>query len=284
MTWLLIDGNNLAWRSHYTLGQMTYKDRPVGVLYGVLRDINFLQKHLRTDHVAVCFDHGINKRLELYPQYRKHRASKTALEKKGRKEVGEQILTLRTEILPYLGLKNVLFQDGYEADDVIASVCENHEDLVIVSNDHDLYQLLRDGVEIWNYKRWYSEDDFKREYGIDPNLWPYIKAISGCVSDNVKGIKGVGDITALKHVKGLLSPNCQATKNIIGAKGLALRDKNFRVVKLPFPGCGPFHLIEDKIDSKCWDDVCSEFGFETLLGAANPRARGRTLDVYRSKT
>ena len=106
MTWLLIDGNNLAWRSHYILGQMTHKGRSLGVLYGVLRDINFLQKHLRTDHVAVCFDHGTNKRLELYPQYRKHRAPKTALEKKGRKQVGEQILALRTQILPNLRLKN----------------------------------------------------------------------------------------------------------------------------------------------------------------------------------
>ncbi len=284
MTWLLIDGNNLAWRSHYTLGQMTHKKRPVGVLYGVLRDIVFLQKHLHTEHTVVCFDHGKNKRLDIYPQYRKHRKPKTPEEKKARKSVGEQLLTLKTEILPRLGLKNVLFQEGYEADDVIASVCQNHENIIIASNDKDLYQLLREDVMIWNYKQWVTEDHFKNEYNVDPSLWPYVKSIAGCVSDNVKGIRGVGEITALKHLKGTLSTNCQTFKNITSLKGIALRDKNWELVRLPFSGCGTFNLIEDEIDTEQWDDVCKEFDFETLLGAATPRLRGRTLELHRSKT
>ncbi len=284
MTWLLIDGNNLAWRSHYTLGQMTHKKRSVGVLYGVLRDIVFLQKHLHTDHTAICFDHGKNKRLEIYPQYRKHRKPKTPEEKKARKSVGDQLLTLKTDILPRLGLKNVLFQEGYEADDVIASVCQNHENLIIASNDKDLYQLLREDVMVWNYKHLISKDHFKREYTINPGNWPTIKAITGCVSDNVKGIRGVGEITALKYLLVQLSPNSKTFKNIESPEGLKLRAKNLTLVKLPFPGCGPFNLVEDEIDLEQWNDVCKEYGFESLMGAVTPRERGRVLELSRSKT
>ncbi len=284
MTWLLIDGNNVAWKSHYTLGQMTHKKRPVGVLYGVLRDIVFLQKHLHTEHTVVCFDHGKNKRLDIYPQYRKHRKPKTPEEKKARKSVGEQLLALKTEILPRLGLKNVLFKEGYEADDVIASVCQNHENLIIASNDKDLYQLLREDVMIWNHKHWITKDHFINEYNVDPLLWPYVKAIAGCISDNVKGIRGVGEITALKHIKGSLGANTQTFKNITSLQGVALRDKNWELVRLPFSGCGSFRLIKDEIDTEQWDSICKEFGFESLMGAATPRERGRVLELSRSKT
>ncbi len=283
MTWLLIDGNNLAWRSHYTLGQMTHKKQSVGVLYGVLRDIVFLKKHLRTDHVAVCFDHGINKRSELYPQYRRHRKPKTSEEKKARVAVGEQLLDLKAEILPRLGLKNVLFYEGYEADDVIASLCQNHENLIIASNDKDLYQLLREDVMIWNYKQWITEDHFRNEYNVDPSLWPYVKAIAGCVSDNVKGIRGIGEITALKYVKGSLGANTQTFKAIMSSGGQSAIDRNLKLVKLPFSGCGRFRLVEEEIDSEQWDDVCGKYGFESLIGAAAPRARGHTLELHRGR-
>ncbi len=283
MTWLLIDGNNLAWRSHYTLGEMRYGKEQVGVIYGVLRDIVFLQKNLHVDHVAVCFDHGKNKRLEIYPQYRKHRKPKTPAEKKARAAVGDQLLALRTEILPRLGLKNVLFQEGYEADDVIASVCQNHENIIIASNDKDLYQLLREDVMVWNYKHWVTEDHFRNEYNVDPSLWPYVKAIAGCVSDNVKGIRGVGEITALKHVKGSLGANTQTFKAIMSFGGQSAIDKNLKLVKLPFPGCDSFNLIKDEINSLAWDNVCDEYGFESLIGAAAPRARGHTLELHQGR-
>ena len=119
----------------------------------------------------------------------------------------DQFKQLRKRILPRIGFNNNHLQTGYEADDLIAKyVKDNAEELVIASADNDLLQLLyfADFLNLSKNKLITSKSFFS-EYGILPAQWGMVKQIAGCSSDNVKGIQGVGEITAIKYLKGELS-------------------------------------------------------------------------------
>ncbi len=256
--WLLIDVPNLSWRAHYSTGQMSYNDKPTGVIYGVLRELRQLEQRFGSHRPVFCFDLGRPKRCELYPDYKANRV----LDEK-RKQVRRQTQLLRTEILPAVGYKNLLAADGYEADDLIAECCLNHLHLlkhskVIVSGDKDLYQLL--GITTVQYhpvsKKLYTVGLFREEYGIRPEQWPLVKAIAGCETDNVKGVKGVGEKTAIKAAlskSGLIPPTLAKT---------ALR--NLPLVRLPFPDVPDFDLRDDEVTEDGWYEMTRKYGIRSL--------------------
>ena len=130
---------------------------------------------------------------------------------------------LRKEILPALGFKNIFLKAGYESDDIITFVIDQnrgeHYPIVIVSSDNDLLQLIDYDTSFYNFKERITFDIFtKRIDGLAPWYWAEAKAIGGCDSDNVKGIKGISDPAksfnkdtgkytsgALKYLKGTAS-------------------------------------------------------------------------------
>jgi len=254
-TWLFLDVNYLAHRAFYSTGHLTYKEIKTGVIYGVLRDILNLQELHCTNRVAFCFDSKASKRKALYPAYKGTRATKYKEMEKDEKrtwdEFREQIQLMRREYLPSLGYQNVFCQKGYEADDLIASLCLNLEPeahAIIVSADSDLLQCLTDRVSMWNpvKSQMMTSGAFRKKYGVDPIQWSQVKAIAGCKSDDIKGIHGVGDKTACGWLRGKVKAGSKTYQKI--SDGLAVHNQNIGLTRLPFPGTKPMTLVRDKLD------------------------------------
>jgi 5'-3' exonuclease len=174
------------------------------------------------------------------------------------------------DVLPGMGFKNVFDQNGYEADDLIAWIVNRFpENYVIVSSDEDLWQLLRKerGLEIsqWNYKELMTEEKFTKKYGLHPRQWAEVKAIAGCSSDNVEGIRGVGEPTAVKFLNKVLKDG-KAKKAI--EQGQAVIDRNWNLVTLPFSG-EKMICVEDIVEDELYIgevlEVFKDYGFQSFL-------------------
>jgi DNA polymerase-1 len=267
-TWLILDATFLCWRAFYSTGTLSHGDVKTGVLYGFLRDIlTFMESH-DTERIVFCFDHGPLLRTCDYPGYKANRTAQHTEEQLPLiREMRVQMKLLRVDLLPQLGFKNVFFERGYEADDVIASVCQNlpgDDQGIIIGSDHDLYQLLNDRVLMWNptTKKAVTATSFTRDYGVSPIQWIDVKAIAGCSGDNVIGIKGVGEKTAAKFLNGSLKSTTKAFEAIV--KGNHVWNANRHLVKLPYAGCPSFKLQKDKLNRVVWMDVTEQLGMKSL--------------------
>lgn len=250
-----------------------------GVVYGFLRDIVSLQDQHCTDYIAFAFDRGRSRRELVYPAYKSNRREKvyTSSEETAYNELQRQIRSLRREYLPEAGFRNIFSQKGYEADDVLASLCHNlrrQDEAIIVSADQDLYQLLSPRVSIYNpgKRETITQDSFARKFGVDCAQWPDVKAIAGCVTDCIQGIRGVGVKTAAKFLAGNLKPKSKAFESIV--KGDMIWKQNIKLVRLPYPGTNQFEFQDDEVTRKKWRGLTSRLGMETLRNEIPFIARG----------
>lgn len=271
--WLAIDVSNLAHRALHTTGSLSYRGDATGVLFGVFRDVASLTELFATDRVAFCFDGGCDKRWELFPAYKesrkKRRREMDENELEVRRELRRQIYRLRTRLLGEAGFENVFWQEGYEADDVIAWLCDTYrnEEFVIVSSDQDLWQCLVKGrIICWNpvTKKSVTQQSFESEFGVSPSMWAMVKAIAGCSGDGVPGVRGVGEKTAAKFLSGTLKSGSKAWKSIVGSNELV--ERNLGLVRLPMKGCGPFGLVDNEVEASSWDRVVEALGMRSLVG------------------
>jgi DNA polymerase-1 len=253
------------------MADLSFDGLKTGIIYGLIRDALSEQELYQAENIVWCFDCGISLRVGIYPDYKiSRRAPREASEEEedARKELRRQIGYLRRGILPQVGFKNILIQQGFEADDLIAAACEVlpvGDDAVIVSTDADLFQLLLEGrVSIWNpaKKVAITENSFHRDYGIDPMMWPKVKAIAGCPTDDVPGVKGVGEKTAIKFLTGELGSGTKAWKAIMEAQKTSRR--NLCLTKLPFPGVETIRLRGDSINEGEWQRIMEELGIRTM--------------------
>lgn len=270
-TWLLLDANYLCCRAFFALGQLTHADVGTGVVYGFLRDIVSLQDIHATDNVAFCFDRGESKRKEIYPAYKSNRREISEEQKLLFGELRRQVKLLRTEYLTSLGYKNVFSKKGYEADDIIASLCRTlpkRDEAIIVSADHDLYQLINHRIIQFHpqQKQAVTLQSFKEKFGITPDQWPDVKAMAGCASDAIKGIAGVGEITAARYMAGTLGDKSKKAADI--TNGRKIWKRNLKLVRLPFPGTPTFTLREDKVDEGAWRKLSLKLGMKSMQDKA----------------
>lgn len=200
---ILIDGNNLMFRSYYATAyngnfMNNSKGFPTNALFGFTNMINKIINEENPEYVIVAFDKGKTFRHEEYEEYKDGRVE-TPNELKKQFPVAKELLTA-------MGIKYYEI-DNYEADDIIgtfAKYCDDEEDFIgtIVSSDKDLLQLISNDVDIKLLKQHdyirYNVDTFKQAYGIDPINIIDLKALMGDASDNIPGVKGIGEKTALK--------------------------------------------------------------------------------------
>lgn len=270
-TYLVIDVSCLAYRSFYALPDLTHEGVQSAVGFGVFRTVLDLQERFNTEHVVWCFDGGYAKRQEIDPKYKQNRQIEGDSEKKRLKDaLKTQISKLRKWTLPAIGYSNVFWRDGYEADDVIAQVCQNlpdGDDAVIVSSDDDMYQLLSENrVCMWlpHRKMVYTAHKFKSEWRIPPEEWWLVKAIAGCPGDNVIGVRGVGPKTAIKFLRRDLKPDSKAHRDI-WTNERVWRDNKW-LVMLPFEGIGDFSLCDDgTLTMQSWNEVMNAMGMESMV-------------------
>ena len=225
---ILIDGNNFLFRSFfatmYTGNIMKTKDSfPTNALYGFVRMLNKIIEEEKPSYMVVAFDIGKNFRELKYPFY-----------KEGRDETPHELkvqFPKAKELLNAMGIK-YLELEPYEADDIIGTLVklieeDDNFDATIISSDKDLLQLINFETDVKLLKKdsyiRYDELTFKEEYGMDPIKIIDLKALMGDASDNIPGVKGVGEITALKLLKEYQSLD-NVYKNIDNIKG-ALKDK-----------------------------------------------------------
>ena len=200
---ILVDGNNLMFRSYYATAysgniMKNSKGFPTNALYGFVSMINKIINEEKPEYIAVAFDIGKNFRKEKYDFYKEGRSA-TPLELK------EQMPIAR-DILKAMGIK-YLELEPYEADDIIGTLARMADldpeyDATIISSDRDLLQLISPVVDVKLLKQKdyikYNPETFKQDYGIDPIKIIDLKALAGDSSDNIPGVKGIGEKTALK--------------------------------------------------------------------------------------
>ncbi len=270
-TWLVLDVHFLAHRAFHTTKALSHKGESSGVIYGVLRAVLDIKERFMTDRVVFCFEHPTLYRKTICPTYKlkRHKREMNDEEREAYKGLILQIMELQRRYLPRIGFRNIYSFNGMESDDIMAKIAETQTDpVVIVTADADLYQCLRPGVRIFapTKDRILTEEWFRNKYGIKPKQWALVKAIAGCSSDEVPGIAGVGEITAVKFLRGELPTKSRAYKSIMSEEGKAIVRGNREIIELPFKGCPSPLLTEDKIDRNEWREVCKLLGMQSIAG------------------
>jgi DNA polymerase-1 len=253
-TWLVIDCPYLCRRAQYSMGAMQHRGRPVGVIFGFIAEVLRCCEYFGTRYVVHCWDQGPSKRAKLYPPYKANRkpapptsATGQRLARQAEHEYRAQVATLISDVLPLLGCEAVLRVPGYEADDLIARICLDipaawpTDTMIIISADHDLYQCLAPQVSIWapNTRKLLTYQWFIETHGIQPHKWADVKALAGCSGDNVAGIAGIGEKTAVKYLRGYGIPANTRTRI---EKNAATWLRNLSLVSLPLSGTPDCHL------------------------------------------
>ena len=174
------------------------KNFPTNAIYGFVNMMNKIINEENPSYIIVAFDKGKTFRHEKYDFYKGGR-SETPNELKLQFPVAKQILTC-------MGIKWYEI-DNYEADDIIgtfAKFCDLEDDFIgtIISSDKDLLQLISSDIDIKLLKQKdyirYNMDSFKEAYGFEPIHIIDLKALMGDPSDNIPGVKGIGEKTAIK--------------------------------------------------------------------------------------
>lgn len=271
-TWLLLDCNYLCHRAYHAMGQLSHNGDATAVAFGFFKDILQFRQMFQTKHVIFCWDMGAGKRAQSYPGYKASRAAKyeamTKDEQAGVQEFRAQVAAL-PGLLCECGFANVHWANGYEADDVIASNCltlPEDDKAIIITADKDMYQLLASHIVVYHpqSKKQVTAQSFRNEWGLDPRDWVHVKAIAGCGTDDVAGIKGIGEKTAAKYMRGDLCNTTKAARAINSSRGQALWVNNRRLVRLPYKGCPTFKLAKDELTKEKWNAVMAKLGIRVL--------------------
>jgi len=243
---------------------LSYKNKPIGVIFGFLNQLFSIGEALHPDNVVFCWDSRKSIRRHHYSFY-KNRPQKDS--DPDMSEAFSQFNELREEILPQLGFCNNFVQAGHEADDIIAKIVQSktQSEFIVASSDDDLLQLL-DGCTIYNLgkSRIITKDDLYTEYGITPKQWIEVKILAGDTSDTVPGIPGIGEITAAKYLTGKLKPESKKRQDIEKYGTEELRDRNKWLMKLPLSTTKLPDIKQSGFNRRELIHLCKRLGFTHL--------------------
>lgn len=236
--WLFLDTNFLAWWQYYGAARR----EPRAAIPGVVSYVRGLWKTFGPHETVWMFDRGPYHRATAYPGYKAKRLKRNVDESTAaaEEELRADVDRFRMSELETLGYGNVYSRAGYEADDMMAAVARlipDTDTITMISGDHDLYQCLSRRVSVFHPVREQMVDyrGFRDVYGIHPTQWAEVKAVAGCTSDNITGVDGVAEKTALKYVRGEpLTPRIRAAiRDFVDAGGV---DFNRTLIELPWGG------------------------------------------------
>jgi len=207
---LIVDSLNLFIRNFSANPALNEDGNHVGGLVGFLKSLAATIRMVNPTRVVMVFDGkgGSLRRKKLYPNYKEQRAMKSRLNRVvGFEDIVDESQSMKWQIsrvyqyLQQLPLTTVML-DHIEADDVIAYLSSYFQDKVyILSNDRDFLQLVSERVNTYvpTKKKMYNPQNLLEEYGIWSENFAIFKSLLGDKSDNIAGIKGMGDKTILKH-------------------------------------------------------------------------------------
>ncbi len=253
---LLVDGNPLMWRAAYSAEMKDVAAKIANSLFDALRVVE-------PSDVICCWDAGKSRwRSEVFPSYKAHRLQQKRDSGIDMESLMEQKTTAQ-RYLTGLGIRQVMVR-GVEADDILAWLSEYFNlcfgwRSVLMTGDRDFWQLVKPGVEVYDYKTKMFIDAVavKAHFGIIPSRVAELKAIAGDASDNIPGVKGIGDKTASKLLEEwgslgkILHLNAvkELKKKKITARILDVGDmvgEMFRLTKIPSLVEAPFCLTADE--------------------------------------
>ncbi|RMF79888.1 MAG: DNA polymerase I [Chloroflexi bacterium] len=192
----LIDGHALAYRQYFGLPLASFTTRagePTNATFGFARTLLDIMQKEKPKYLAVSFDMGLSGRDQLFDEY------------KGTRDKMPDELDIQIErIQQMVAAFNIpiLAVEGYEADDVMGTIVQQAEaqgvDVRIVTGDRDILQLLTPHVSVQipqrgNSDKVYTVETFVEDYGLQPTQLIDLKALMGDSSDNIPGVKGIGE-------------------------------------------------------------------------------------------
>src|SRR4051812_44360406 len=219
----LLDGNSLVYRAFFALPESiaTSTGFPTNAIFGFASMLVKLLTDNGVKPTVVVWDKGSSGRKEIYDDYKGHRPRKPDL-------LAEQYPHIEPMVEAF-GYTNYAVE-GYEADDVIATLAEQAKaagiPVTIVTGDRDAFQLVGDGVRVMATSRGitetktYDRDEVVERYGVGPELIPDFWGLKGDTSDNIPGVPGIGDKTAADLLQrfGTLEGVLDSIEEISGAK------------------------------------------------------------------
>ncbi len=237
----LIDAHALLYRSYFAIKSLTTSyGQATNAVYGFLNTLKKILRDYQPDYVAVCFDAGKKTlRQERFKDYKIHRPAMP-------EDLISQIPLIKKVVTAY---RLPIFEmEGFEADDLIATLTRHAQkddlEVVIVSDDKDMVQLVSNRVRIYSSRKdtILDESQARELFGIDPRKIPDYIGLAGDQTDNIPGVLGIGEVTArnlinefgtveeiFSHLENIKSPKIKEKllkqkENAIFSKELAVLD------------------------------------------------------------
>lgn len=303
----IIDGKSVFYRGYYAMPNLSTREGiPTGGVYGFAAMSLELLKKLQPDYVAVAWDKpktNIRKRLEMYPQY-----------KAGRKPAPPDFyaqIPILHELLQAFNWP-LLELDDYEADDIMGALAvqarKKDMETLLITSDLDALQLINGHTKVYALKKGFSNieeyhpESFEAKYGIKVDQFLELKALKGDSSDNIPGVPGVGEKTAIqllqeyKTLDGVYAnlDNIKDTlrKKLEAGKDSAYLSKKIAKIWVDAPVKLDFEAMDaDKLDVVKLRELLQKLEFRTLLanlpqgmqaGTEQLKAVSTKLDVPKS--
>lgn len=288
---VLIDGNSVAYRAFFAL-PLLHNDKGIhtNAVYGFTMMLMKILEEEKPTHMLVAFDAGKTTfRHKTFEEYKGGR-------QKTPPELSEQFPLLRELLNAY----QIRFYEleNYEADDIIGTLCAKAEnegfEVKVISGDRDLTQLVSDHVTVDITKKGitdvesYTPETVREKYGLAPEQIIDLKGLMGDKSDNIPGVPGIGEKTALKLLKefGSIENILDSIEQISGSKlkenlekhrDLALMSKQLATILRDAPIDLSFEDIEYRgYDADKVVALFKELSFNSLLGKLAPQEEEKT--------
>jgi DNA polymerase-1 len=293
----LIDGMSIVFRAYHAMSNSGLKapnGEPTGALFGFVNIITSLLDKEKPERLIVVFDRAEPTfRHELYPLY-----------KANRDEFPEELIPQMKRIKEFLDYANIYRTElaGFEADDIIGTLSrvasENNNEVICLTSDKDFYQLVNDRVRLYKPSRLKTEDfdivhypEVEQKFGVTPEKVIDVLAILGDSSDNVPGVKGLGEKTVIPLIQkygslenlyeNLNNIEKPAVKNkLIENKDNAFLSKVLVTIDTNVPV--DLSIIDKKLatpDYHKLDELFAEVGFTTIRNKWLKRAQTDVSDI-----
>jgi 5'-3' exonuclease len=285
---VVIDTSSILHAAKHSIGKknkLSHGEQYTFIIYGFLIRLRIIAVKTRPTVLVFANDSGKEKsirKLKYYPPYKMSRDdSEKTPEQLALDEISYPQFDIVKKIIKYVGWKNVFETPGYEADDIIASICKKYteHEVCIVTSDEDMYQLLDDHIAIMKPKNhnWYTKEHFEMEYGVHPKMWKRIKVYGGCSTDGVPGIpirsddkdkkiRRIGPGFALKYIKGELKESSSAYKAIKDPINAKIIKRNKYLTILPLVGTPEYNIqMDNNLSLERFTEVCNKYGFNSIL-------------------
>lgn len=272
---VLIDGNAILHRAYHALPPLTTKrGEPINAVYGFISMLLRIIQDLRPTHIAVAFDR--KEPTFRHKEFKAYQAQRPEMDR----ELSSQFDKAR-DVITSFGIP-IYDKAGYEADDVIGTIADKvNQDVVIVTGDRDILQLVDNNVKIYmpvlgmSQGKLMGKDEVIEKMGVPPEQIADYKALVGDPSDNYPGVSGIGPKTATKllskyqSLEGIYKNLGKLEAPVItklkeGKESAKISQKLARIVTdVPFK----FEIEKMgkwKVNSKKVLDLFAEYGFKTL--------------------